>query len=798
MFINYLKIAIRNLMKNKLFSGLNLMGLALGIAVALLLLVFVKEELSFDRYHSKFDRIYRSLAKIDYGDGEETWANVPNSVGPVMKNEIPGIEAQMRMWEFNYGEKAMINANGQKFSQENFFWADSSMLEIFDLKFLAGDPNTALNGPNKVILSKSVAERYFPGMEAVSQTIKIENSLVLEVTGVYEDFPLNSTLDAAIIGSFPTVGRMFRDLTWDNSSFETYFLLNAKANPRTVEKQMAKVLNKYVPKDRQWQKFALQALKDVHLHSADISDSYTERSGDPQQVRILIILAIVILVIACINYMNLATARAQQRFKEVGITKAVGATRAQLASRFYLETAVLAAFALGIALTLVLLFLPLFNQVSGKQFDFKAILSPQVLLGLLGLWAVVVTLAGAYPAMLLSAFNPKNLLQATFQQNSAGGLLRRSLVIVQFSASIMLMICTVLFYQQLNFIQQQNLGYIPEQVVAINMAGAQDPAQVATFSNACKSIGSVVDVCQAQSFPGAGASGRSVSRPSNLEETFPVSTNHADNNVLKVLGIKLLAGNPAPMVDREPEDTMVKVVVNKLVSDFLGYTPEEAIGKKATNLFGYDRAEIVGVMDNFHFQDLHQPINGYAFHNSTSEQKSYSLIRINSKDRKGSMQQIQKVFDQILPSSAFDYVFLDEHLDTLYRRENRTAMVVLVFSCLSILIACLGLFGLAAFTAERRTKEIGVRKVLGASVSSIVRLLSRDFLGLVLISLVFAAPVAWYFMHNWLKAFAFRIEIQWWVFALAGFLSLLIAFLTVSVQSVRAATANPVESLRSE
>jgi putative ABC transport system permease protein len=264
------------------------------------------------------------------------------------------------------------------------------------------------------------------------------------------------------------------------------------------------------------------------------------------------------------------------------------------------------------------------------------------------------------------------------------------------------------------------------------------------------------------------------------------------------LDIKLLAGNTAPMVDCEPGDTTVKVVVNKLVSDFLGYTPEEAIGKKATNLFGYDRAEIVGVMDNFHFQDLHQPINGYAFHNSPSEAKSYSLVRLNTKDLKGSMQQIQKVFDRVLPSSAFDYVFLDEHLDTLYRREHRTAMVVLVFSCLSILIACLGLFGLAAFTAERRTKEIGVRKVLGASVGSIVRLLSRDFLGLVLISLFFAAPVAWYFMHNWLKAFAFRIEIQWWVFALAGLLSLLIAFLTVSVQSVRAATANPVESLRSE
>ncbi len=798
MLTNYLKIAFRNLIKNKLFSGLNLMGLALGIAVALLLLVFVKEELSFDRYHVKADRIYRGLAKVDFGEGAETWANLPNSVGPVMKNEITGIEEQMRMWEYNFGENAMINANNQKFVQPNLFWIDSSLFKIFDLELISGDVHTALNGPNKVLLSKSVAERFFPGIDAVSQTIKIENSLVLEVTGVYEDFPLNSTLDAEIIGSFATINQFYTDLTWSNSSFETFFLLRTGVDPQYVQKQMSKVQDKYVEKANQWQKFSLQALKDIHLGSAHIADSYTERTGDPQQVRILIILAIVVLLIACINYMNLATARSQQRFREVGISKAVGATRSQLARRFYMETAILVAIAVILAMVLVVLALPFFNQLAGKRFYLKDILTPDVLAGLLSIWAAISLIAGAYPALLLSAFSPKNLLQPLLQQKTAGGFLRRALVITQFSASIILMICTVLFYQQLNFIQQRNLGYKPEQVVAINVGAAENAEQIRSFGNACRSISTVVDVAQSQSFPGGSASGRSLSRPTNLKESFPAATNSADPHILNVLGVKLLAGNTSSMTVPEPGDTTVKVVVNKLISDYLGYTPEEAIGKKAINLFGYDRAEIIGVMDNFHFQDLHEPVRGYVFHNALSESKNYSLIRLNTQDLPKSMGQIEKVFNQMLPTSAFEYIFLDDHLESLYRREQRTASVVLVFSFLSILIACLGLFGLAAFTAEQRTKEIGVRKVLGASIGSIVQLLSRDFLRLVLVSVVIASPVAWYFMNGWLKEFAYRINIEWWVFVVAGASAMLIAFLTVSMQSVRAATIDPVKSLKSE
>jgi putative ABC transport system permease protein len=798
MLTNYLKIAMRNLMKNKLFTGLNVLGLALGIAVALLLLVFVKEELSFDRYHSKVERIYRGVAEVDFGDIKEKWATYPNIVGPTMKSEIAGIEEQMRMWEHNFGEPAFVRVGNNNFVQKNFCWADSSILSIFDLKLLDGNEKTALNGPYKVILSESIANKYFPKKDPIGRFIKIDNELSLEVTGIYRDFPQNSTLDAEVIGSFPSVAWTVKNLSWSNVSFETYFLLRPGVDPKSIEKQFAVVYDKYVSKADQWLKFGLQPLQDVHLYSASIGHSYSDRVGDPQQVRILVILALIILIIACINYMNLATARSQQRYREVGITKALGANRAQLARRFYMETGVLVTFALALGIGIMLAVLPLFNRLAGKQFDLWDVLSPEVLLGLALIWLVVTLIAGSYPALMLSAFNPKHLLQTAFRQKSSAGLLRRSLVVVQFSASIVLMICTALFFQQLNFIQQRNLGYKPEQVVAINMAGAETRDQINAFNNVCKSLGSVAEVTRAQSFPGESASGRSVSRAQNLEQTLPVQTNHANAEILAVLNIKLLAGKTLPNAVKTPEDTTVQIIVNKVISDFLGYTPEEAIGKKAINLFGYSRAEIVGVMDNFNFDNFHQPIGGYVFHNSNSEGLTYTLIKLNTSNLPSSMKQIEKAFNEVLPTSAFDYTFLDQHLDTLYRREQRTASVVLVFSCLSILIACLGLFGLAAFTAEQRTKEIGVRKVLGASIGSIVGLLSRDFMGLVLISVLVASPVAWYFMNSWLKDFAYHVDIKWWIFVGAGAVSLLIAFVTVSAQSIRAATVNPVESLRSE
>lgn len=801
MLKNYLKIAWRGLLKNRLFTFLNLLGLATGLAVALLLMLYVRDELRFDKYHSKAVRIYRVGVTATFDGKSMKWANSPSAVGPSMKTDVPGVEQAVRLLRHNYGQTAFVSADNRKFAEKNFYWADGSLFDVFDVNLIKGNPKTVLDGPNKVVLSQATADRYFGRENPVGKVLRVDNSDTLEVTGVYENFPGTSTLDADMIGSFSTI-RWAKKPTWDNASFETYLLLTPQANTGSVEKQMAAVVDKNIPKEGQWFTLWLQPLTDVHLHSTGMTNSTTTRIGDFQQVKILLVLALVILLIASINYMNLATAKAQIRFREVGVIKTVGASMRHLVSRFYLETALMVSLALILAIGFVTLSLPLFNQLTGKQFPFQALLTPDILIGLLLIGLIIALVAGSYPAFYLSSFSPKYLLSTTFRNQSGAGLFRRSLVVIQFTASVVLMVSTAIFYQQLQFIQNRKLGYEPTQVVAVTTSGARNTKQIDGLMNDYRALSSVEEVSRVQAYPGNGGSGRTLSKPDNRNASNPtagmaISTNRADQKVIEVLGLKLLAGKSLPAV-KDQKDTTVQIVLNKTAVDYLGYTPEKAIGKKAHNVFGWDRAEIVGVVEDFHFQSLHTPIGAYGFHNNDSEWQPYLLVKTRTANLSQTMRQLEQVFQKDMPDSAFEYTFLDEYLNTLYRSEQRTAQVVLVFSALAILIACLGLFGLAAFTAEQRTKEIGVRKVLGASVLNIVGLLSKDFLKLVFIAILIASPIAWYAMSQWLQDFAYKITIPWWIFALAGLLAVGIALLTVSFQSIKAALVNPVKSLRSE
>ncbi|WP_080054694.1 ABC transporter permease [Spirosoma aerolatum] len=799
MLQNYLKIAWRGLLKNRLFTFLNLLGLATGLAVALLLMLHVKDELLFDKYHTKADRIYRVGLTATFDGKSMNWANSPNAVGPALKADIPTVEQQVRFLRHNFGQTAFVKSGNKKFAETNFYWADGSLFDIFDVELAKGNPKTALDGPHKVVLSQATAERYFGTANPVGKILYIDNKDTLEVTGVYKNFPGTSTLDADMIGSFSSV-RWARNPTWDNASFETYVLLRPQAEQAQVERQMAGIINKNIPKAEQWFNIWLQPLTDVHLYSADITNANTTRIGDLRQVKILLILAIVVLLIASINYMNLATAKAQIRFREVGVIKTVGASARDLITRFYLETGLMVTLALILAIGLVTLGLPLFNQMKDKQIPFMALLTPEVVVGLLLIGLLITLIAGSYPAFYLSSFSPKYLLSTSFRNQSGAGLFRRSLVVIQFAASVILMVCTFIFYQQLQFIQSQKLGYEPTQVVAVMTSAAKDISQIDALMNDYRSLSSVVDVCRAQTFPGRGGSGRTISRSGNLgssNEGMAIQTNRVSNEFMNVLGLKLLAGRTLPAT-KDAKDTTVQVVLNKTAVNYLGLTPQKAIGQKAHNLFGWDQAEIIGVVDDFHFQSLHTPIGAYAFHNADTESRPYLLVKTRTAQLSQTMRQLEAVFQKDMPDSAFEYTFLDEFLNTLYRSEQRTAQVVLVFSALAILIACLGLFGLAAFTAEQRTKEIGVRKALGASVSSIVGLLSKDFLKPVLIAILLASPIAWWAMNQWLADFAYRVNIQWWVFALAGLLAVGIALLTVSFQSFKAALMNPIKSLRSE
>ncbi len=466
--------------------------------------------------------------------------------------------------------------------------------------------------------------------------------------------------------------------------------------------------------------------------------------------------------------------------------------------RFYAETALFVLLSIAVSLLLLVPAIPFFNYLAGEQinssiFNFRAY------------WAVVLLagahhylLAYAYPALYLSSFNPKNLFHQTFRKNSVTGRLRQSLVVLQFAASVILIVATFLFYRQLQYIQNKKLGFQPEQVVAITTTAVESKEQIDGLINNVGSLASVKQVCRAQTYPGREGSGRGIRRSdaANHNEQLSLTTCRATPEILDVLGIKLLAGTTLPAVKAKGDST-VQVVLTKKAVDYLGYTPEEAIGKKVFAQLG-DNSYIVGVTEDFHSQSLHKPVGAYAFHNAPTEGRPFMLVKLDAGHLKSSMDQLEKIYHQNVPNGAFEYAFLDQYLQHLYAGEQRTAKIVLFFSALAIFIACLGLFGLAAFMAEQRVKEIGIRKVLGASVFGLTALLSGNFLRLVLVSILLATPVSWWLMHRWLQDFAYRIDISWWVFPVAGLLTALVALATVSLQAVKAALANPVNSLKRE
>lgn len=796
MIQNYLKRSFRALLKNPLFTALNTLGLALGLTVSLLLFLHVRNEWSFDRYHAKADRICRVILNVSREDGDaEQLANAPNSAGPSFKDNIPAVAQYARLLKHEFGTTAFISAGDKKIVEESLYWADPGFLEIFDIQQVAGDLTSALTQPNTVALSRSTAIRYFGTADPVGQVIRVDRMEPLEVKAVYEDFPGNSTFDANLLGSFSSIKWANQKLTWDNASFETWLLLGPGADRLQTEQQIESVLARNIEKSDRWFSILLQPLRDVHLYSSAMQNNYSARLGDPKQVTILSVLALAVLLIACFNYMNLSTARSQLRFREVGINKTMGASRGQLATRFYVETAVMVGISLLLATGFVALSIPLFNQLADKHLTIRSLFLPQTLLAILGIGVAVSLFAGSYPAFFLSSFSPKSLLQTTFGKETGAGWLRRSLVTVQFAASVVLMTGTVVLYRQMQYIQQKKLGFEPEQVLAITTTAAEDISQVDALMQGCRNLSTVKAVCRAQTYPGGQASGRNLYRPDDLENGRSISTNRVSPGFEKVLGIKMLAGNP--LSEKAPGDTVVHVVLNKTAVDYLGYSPEEAIGKKVTCQLG-ENAVITGVTEDFHSESLHKPINAYAFHDASTESRRFMMVKMSTGNLPETMRRIEGVFRSALPQSAFEYRFLDEHLDSMYRGEQRTARVVLVFSILSILVSCLGLFGLVAFAAEQRTKEIGVRRVLGAGVVSITGLLTRDFLKLVLIAIAVAIPVAYWAMNAWLADFVYRVEIQWWMFAVASLAAMAIAIMTVGFQSIKAALANPVKSLRSE
>jgi putative ABC transport system permease protein len=795
MIKNYFKIAWRSLQTNKLFSILNISGLAIGLAVSILLFLFVVNEFGYDKMYAQRSNIYRVLLHTGISGQQQVKCASPAAVAPALTANIPEVKYAARMLKHGFGATAFVIAADKNFAEKKLYWCDQELFSIFNIPFIYGSSTVALTRPNTVVLSKTIAEKYFTNAQnAIGKRIAVDNNMALEVTGVYKDFPDNSTLDCDMMANFQSSG-FYEDASWGNPSFETYCLLNETAVIASVEKKIQQEIDKNVEKADRFYTLSLQPFNKVHLYSADYLSSYTSRIGNISVVNNLLLLTGLILLIACINYMNLSTARSQKRAKETGINKTLGATRKQMIFRFYTETAVITFIAIVSGLLLAVAIIPLFNNITGKNLSTTALLQSTFLLGILSIWIITTFVSGLYPALYLSRFSPKLAMQQSFYKGSSSSYVRKGLVILQFTSSVILIIGVLVIYFQLQFIRNKNLGYQPDNVLAISTAGIQKKQDVNTLINEFKTLPNVLSICRVQGFPGKRVSGKTLYKQKGDKEGVDIQSNKVENGIVDVLQLKLLAGTSLPK-DKNEHDSLYEIVLNKTAVDYLGYKPDEAIGKKATidNL----TSTIVGVVSDFNFTSLHRSVTPYAFTNGTMEPNRYILIRFTTTNLLQTMQRFETNFKNVITYSEFDYIFLDKYLETLYASEKQAADISIVFSILAVFVASLGLFGLAAFTAEQRTKEVGIRKVLGASVLYITSLLTRDFIKLVIVSIIIAMPVGWWVMHKWLQSYAYRIDLSWWLFAAAGIIAILIALMTVSFQAIKAAVANPVKSLKSE
>jgi putative ABC transport system permease protein len=801
MFNYYLKAAWRNIKTNKLFSVLNIAGLAIGIAICIPLFLFVMEELSFDSMYKNKEDIYRVNLQTTagaYTTAGETWATIPNAVAPAMMKEIPEVKYAVRMLKHNFGSPASLKIGQQTFVEKGLYWCDPNIFKVFDIPFIYGNPATALSNPNTIVISEAAAQRFFGKQNPIGKTISIDNRQQMQVTGVYKTLPYNSTIDCDMIATFLSSWAN-KSLVWSNASFETYCLLNKGANINAANAKLNAMENKNVSKDERWFNLQLQPLKNIHLYSAEITNSFSSHTGDIKEVRNLALLALLILVIACINYMNLSTVRSEKRAKDVGINKTLGASRSQMIKRFYAETAMIAFFAILLGYVLSFNSIYLFGYVTEKYLMPNKPYSSQVLMGIAFLWIAVTLVAGSYPALVLSSFAPVTLMKKKISKNLLDIFSRKGLVVLQFTCSIVLIIAVMVIFQQMKFIGKKNLGYTPNGVVSISLSGFQKQAQIDVLKNNVRNVNGVTDVSAVQVMPGEDGSSRSLYKSIDDKNGLQITTCHSDAQIINTLGLKLIAGTMLPQTLSET-DTVIYTILNKQAIDYLGCTPEQAIGKEIRVMGFNTKVVISGVMADFNFESLRKPIGAYLYYegNNAPEPVNEMLVKFNTSNMSQTMMQLQSAFKNAAPDAAFDYTFLDNYLAALYASEQTTSKVIMLFSGLAIFVSCLGLFGLAAFTAVQRTKEIGIRKVFGASAFNITKLLTKDFLKLVILSFIIATPIAWWAMNKWLENFAYRISIEWWMFLLAGIIAIVIALATVSFQAIKAATANPVKSLKTE
>jgi len=810
MFKNYIKIAWRSLKKQPFFTFLNTFGLAIGMAGGLLISLYIYDELSFDKMFADAERIYRIDADIKFGGAEIDASQTSAPMASTLQRDFPQVESTVR---FRDQGGMLLKKSGTETNTKELraTFADSTFFDFFGIDLLVGDVQTALTKPNTLVLTKTAAEKHFGVQNALGQSLLLNNTDTYTVTGVIDDLPKNSFLrDHSVFMAMAGLADS-RENLWGNTNYYTFIKLVPTTRVEDFQVPLESILEKYLlPWAQQvfpgitmesfaaagnYYRYHTMPLTDIHLYSSRQSEMSANSSI--QNVYILSFIALFLIVLASVNFMNLSTAHSLKRAKEVGIRKTLGSNKSDLVRQFLIESGLIAFISLLLALTIAITVLPFFNDLSGKSIAIPYT-SPTFWLILFAATLVLGLFSGSYPAFFMSRFMPVKTLKGGGQKDVGGGGIRNALVVFQFAISVFLIIATMVVFQQLNYIQGKNLGFSKEQVLLIEDAFAAGN-QADTFKEEVVKLGQVQSATLSSFLPTPSArSNTSFFKEGSREQENAIQMQiwNVDKEYVPTLNMELVAGRN---FDERFSTDSTAVIINEAALPVLGMEAKEALGMRISQDVDVEESEfytIIGVVKNFHYESLREDIGALCLLMNRST--GNMAVKLNAGDFSNTIASIEGIWNKVAPGEPFNYRFMDDSFNTVYEAEQRLGKIFMVFSILSILIACLGLFGLAAFNAQKRTKEIGIRKVLGASVGQITYRLTTDFLKMVGIAILISLPIGWFAMNKWLEDFSYRIDIPWWVFGIAAFLAIGIAILTVSYQSIKAAVVNPVKSLRTE
>lgn len=801
MFLNYLTSLWRHISKNKVFTFINVAGLAIGMLACMLIAQFVLHELSYDSFLDKKDRIFRvQLDRYNKGEVSTRWAAGAAGIGPDLKANFPEVERYVRL---TGSGGVTLSVGDVFFKEENIYFSSEDFFRIFSVRLIEGTDSLVLKEPFKMVISQSMARKYFGNESPVGKTMKINGRKDFEVTGVFEDLPVNTHMKIDALGSFSSLFKLWNSpiTSWQWDGFFTYILLKNNADAKALEAKLPAFVQKHegesFKNNNENMIFHLQRISDIHLDSDFMMEF--KPNGSRQTVNSMAVVGFLILIIAWINYINLSTAKSIERAREVGVRKVMGGFRSQLIRQFLTESLFLNLFAVGLAVVFVFILTPWFSNLTGRPLGYDLFKQPAFWAALISLTLMGSLLSGLYPAFVLSSFRPVEVLKGKFRNSDKGVWLRKGMVVTQFIASITLMVGTFTVYLQISYMRNQQLGVNINQTLVIHSPKVTDSTyhhKYGVFKQKVSQYSEVVSVCASSSVPGGqpdwNAGGiRTLSQRDDEANQYRIIL--MDGDFIKGFGLEMVAGRAfSDEVAHEDRN----ILLNESAYRLMGFArPEEAIGDKI--FFWGDTFKIVGVLKNYHQESLKKAIEPLIFRYGEAPNGYYS-IKFNTGNARESMAQFESAWQEVFPGNPFNYFFLDDHYNQQYKADQQFGSVFGVFSGLAIFIACLGLFGLSSLTALQRTKEIGVRKVLGASLFGILRLMSKDYLVLIGAAIALSIPLAAWIMNSWLQGFAFRIALSWWIFVVPSLAVVAVALVTVSVHTLKAAMTDPVKSLRYE